>query len=619
MHPDTYKRPLLLVLILLIAGLFLFYKPAPGKGDASRFVPQKEVTLIGRVEGFYTAKPKSNNVTLKVFSVNGEKATGYVYARLKNFEPAWKDTLQISGQLQEPYGVDLLGNFNWKQYLADKHIFAEIKSDQVTVLKPAAWPWRALRALREDILRVFAENFSPDLAHIAGGILLGERGELDPELYSAFQDSGAIHLLVASGGNVGFVTLMTLAVCGLFNLRRKNALLLALAVAGIYTLVAGADAPLLRAYFMAVCACGGYYLGRNSGVFQGLLVSCFVILVWTPASLFETGFEMSFLATVALIICLNNYPVPDKWPRLLRFFAQIFLVTLAVQLALLPVFTNVFYKVSLTGLLANMLLVPLASLLLGLSFAYYVFSVLHIGIILFYPTKFCLAVFQYAVEGFAALPFSSLAVAAWSGGAIVSYYVLLFLALNVPVKNFVKRTALPLLILAGAAPLIGYAAQRGTHIYLLDEWYKNAALVQTSDGNLFVVGPQLDSEKIKAALFKLGRQQADGVFLTEPPNPKLDYTPLTAQTVIPFAENWPGQTTWQFKHTAVRMEWGRHQTKDGRIWYNTGYSGSKKDDVSYCFAVKNEPEFCVAAGARFVQQGERIIEAALNQTVEEKL
>ncbi|MBP5616784.1 MAG: hypothetical protein J6X06_03210, partial [Elusimicrobiaceae bacterium] len=80
-----------------------------------------------------------------------------------------------------------------------------------------------------------------------------------------------------------------------------------------------------------------------------------------------------------------------------------------------------------------------------------------------------------------------------------------------------------------------------------------------------------------------------------------------------------GEKVGQFKHTAVRMEWGRHSTKDGRIWYNTGYSGSKKDDASYCFAIKEEPEICVAAGARFVQQDARVIEPTLNATVAEKL
>ena len=619
MHPDIYKRPLLLFLILLIAGLFFFYKPIPNTQDIYHLLPQKEITITGRVERFYTSKPNSNNVIVKVFSADGQPAGGYVYARLKNFEPRWKDTLEITGRLQEPYGIDMLGNFNWKKYLSYKHVFTEIKSDQVRIIKPAAWPYRLLRALRTDILRTFTESFPPDLANIAGGILLGERGELNPQLYTAFQDSGAIHLLVASGGNVGFVTLMTLAVCGLFHLRRKKALWLALAVAGIYTLIAGADAPLIRAYFMAVCACAGYYLERNSGVFQGLLVSCFIILIFAPASLFETGFQMSFLATAALIICLNNYPVPAKWPRWARFFAQIFLATLSVQLVLLPVFTNVFYKLSLTGILANMLLVPLASLLLGLSFFYYILSALHAGILLFYPTQFCLELFRSLVEFFASFRLSALPVSAWGTGTIIAYYAVLFLILNLPLKKFTRKIFLPVLLLALGAPLFQYLLAGGTHIYILDEWHKNTVLVKTADGNLFIVGAQLAPEKLEKALYKLGHRQATAVLLTENLPAKFDYTSLSPQIIRPFAENWPEESTWKFKKTSVKLIWGLHETRAGHIWQNMGYTGSAQDDVSYCFTVKNEPEFCVGAQARFVRTSARLIDPVLNQTVEEKL
>lgn len=616
MHPDVYKRPLLWALILLIILLAIFYKPVPGPRDIYHWLPQKEVTLTGRVENFYIKKPISNNVIVKVFTVNNEPVTGYVYARLKDVEPAWKDTLEISGRLQIPYGIDLLGNFNWRNFLARKHVFTEIKSSDVQVIKPAAWPWRALRTVRTGILRVFTQNLPPDLANIAGGILLGERGDLDPALYTAFQDSGAIHLLVASGGNVGFVTLMTLAVCGLFNIRRKKALLAALVVAGIYTLIAGADAPLMRAYFMAVCACCGYYLGRNSGVLQGLLVSCLIILIFAPASLFETGFQMSFLATAALIICLNNYTVPLKWPRLVRFFAQIFLATLSVQLVLLPVFTNIFYKVSLTGLVANMLLVPLASLLLGISFFYYVFSLLHIGHLLFYPLYGGLLLFKWIVEYFASFSASALPVTAWKTGTVVAYYVLLFGVLNLPVKALGKKLWIPVIAISLLALGVQYVSVHRTQVYILDEWHKNAVIIKSADGNVFIVGAKLSPEKLKAALFALGYKQATVVFLTDNKPSKFDYAPLAAQLVHPDDNE---KTHWTFGQTSIRLIEGLHITSSGLIWQNPEGTGKQGQDFSYCFTVKQEPEFCVGAAGKFVRTPHQTIDALLNQTVREKL
>ena len=618
MHPDIYKRPLLFILLALILGLCFFYKPKPAANDIHAFLPQKTVTLTGRVERFYTAKPKSNNVIVKVLSVDGQPAGGYVYARLTNFEPLWKDTLEISGRLQEPYGMDLLGNFNWRKYLAYKHVFTEIKSDDVRVVKPAVWGWRVLRSVRGDILRVFNESFPPSLAQIAGGILLGERGDLTPELARAFQDSGAIHLLVASGGNVGFVTLMTLAFCGLFGVGRKKALWAALLVAGVYTLIAGADAPLMRAYFMTVCGVMGYYLGRNSGVWQGLILSCVVILIFYPASLFETGFQMSFLATAGLLIGLANYPVPGKWPKIGRFFAQIFVATVSVQLVLLPVFTNVFYKVSLTGLLANMVLVPLASVLLALSFAFYVLSVMHGGILLYYPTVFCLEVFQKLVEFFAGFKLSAVSVAAWGTGTMAAYYAGLFLLFHLPRRAFVKKLWIPIAVIIVGALGVQFFANYQTRVYILDEWYKNAVLVKTP-GHVFVVGPQLPTEKIQNALRKLGRLQADAVFITDTKPAKFEYGTLAPLIVRPFENNWPEETHWTFGKTSIKLIWGLHETQTGRRWHNRGYSGSEKDDVSYCFAVGQKPEFCVGAGAKFIRLTNRTVDPVVNQTVEESL
>ena len=618
MHPDIYKRPLLFLLLLLITGLAFFYHPKPTANDIHAFLPQKTVTVTGRVERFYTPKPKSHNVIVKVSSVDGKPVDGNVYARLVNFEPQWKDTLEITGRLQEPYGIDLLGNFNWRKYLAYKHVFAEIKSDDVCVVKSAVWPWRMLRSVREGILRVFNKSFPAPLAQIAGGVLLGERGDLTPEQRLAFQDSGAIHLLVASGGNVGFVTLMTLAFCGLFGVGRKQALWAALVVAGIYTLIAGADAPLMRAYFMTVCSVAGYYLGRNSGVWQGLILSCLLILIFYPASLFETGFQMSFLATAGLIMGLANYPVPARWPKLTRFFAQIFVATLSVQLVLLPVFTNVFYKVSLTGLLANMVLVPLASVLLALSFAYYVLSVVHAGIVLYYPTVFCLEIFQKLVEFFAGFKLSAVSVSAWGMGTIIAYYAALFWVLHWPRKAFAKKLFIPVVAIIVCALGVQFFVSHQTRVYILDEWYKNAVLVKTP-GNVFIVGPQLVPEKIQNALRKLGRLQADAVFITDTKPSKFDYAGLAPLVIRPFENNWPEETDWKFGKISVKLIWGLHETKTGRLWQNRGYSGSEKDDVSYCFSVGRRPEFCVGAQGKFVRLTDRTIDPVVNQTVEEKL
>ena len=597
MHPDVYKRPLLFVLAGLILILCFFYRPTPAKRDVFHFIPQKEVTLTGRVESFPVVKKDRHNVWIQVSSVNGQPATGRVYARIAGFIPRWKDTLSLTGRLQLPYGIDLPGNFNWRAYQARKHTFTEIKTAQVQVVKPAAWLWRVIRAVRRDILRVFNENFPPPLASVAGGVLLGERGDLGADLYTAFQDSGAIHLLVASGGNVGFVTLLTLGIGSLLGLRRRLLLLVALVTAGIYTLIAGADAPLLRAYLMTVCACVGYLLGRNSGVFQGLLLSCLLILLGNPASVFDTGFQMSFLATLAIVICLNNYRVPGKWPKTVRFFAQIFLATLASQLVLLPIFTNVFYKISLTGLISNMILVPFASGLMVLGFAYYVLTLVHGGIVLYYPCVWGFECFAYLVEFFASFRFSAISVSAWNGGSITAYYVLLFWLSQLPQRTFARRLFGPCLLAAVLAWGVGYYESSRPRVYLLGEWNKHAAVVKINKHTSLLFNAGMAEEKLQRVLWALGITRASWAASFDT-FPAVSDT-LARQTRQGFLDFWPGEIV-SVGPAEVRAVWGLHQAKDGHLWADMGYCGTRPGNISYCVKKKTR-EICIGNEGRFVQ------------------
>lgn len=584
MHPSVYKRPLLWVVIAVVIGLSLFYRPAISPQDVSRFLPQKEITLTGQVVSFPVTRKDKQNVFIDVLSVNGQKVTGRVYARIGNFLPRWKDTLQLSGRLQKPYGVDLPGNFDWRAYLASKHTFAEIKTSQVSLVKKAAWFWRIIRDVRQKILTEFSTSFPPQIAGIAGGILLGERGDFPADLYTAFQQSGAIHLLVASGGNVGFVTLLTLAVGFALGFSRRPLLILSLVTAGIYTLVAGADAPLLRAYLMTLCACVGYFLGRNSGVFQGLLLACLIILGLTPSAVFDTGFQMSFLATLAIVVCLNNYRVPTTWPKTARFFAQIFLATLSCQLVLLPIFTNVFYSVSLMGLVSNMLLVPFASVLMALGFAYALLAFLHVGIILYYPCLWGFEIFQTLVEFFASFSLSSISATAWNAGSIIAYYTGLFWVSQLPHKTFAKRLFVPCIFIMLVAFFGGQWYQNRPTAYLISEWNNHAAIVRVNAKTTLVFNAGITPEKLQQALAALG----------------VSHATLTLPVRSPdlFEEVWPGDT-FSLPGITVRAIWALKQTQDGRVYEETGYAGQKEESVSYCIET-NAQEICIGAHARFL-------------------
>ena len=607
MHPDVYKRPILWILIALLGALSFFYRPTPSAQDISHLISKNTVSLTGRVESFSVSRNHTYNSVIEILSVDHHKVKGRVYARFSQKPPSWKDIISFSGQLQTPYGVDLPGQFNWRRHLANQSVFSEVKSDSFQVIKPAWFGWRWVRQLRQSILNTFSAAFPPELAGIAGGILLGERGDISSELYTAFQDSGAIHLLVASGGNVGFVTILTLWLGSFIGLRRRFLLLFTLGTAGFYTLLAGADAPLVRAYLMAVGACCGYFLGRNSGILQGLLLSCLVIVCFRPAAVFDTGFQMSFLATLAIILCLSNYTISPKWPRWIQFFLQIFLATLASQLALLPIFCNVFYKISVTGLLSNMILVPLASVLMTLSFAYYVATLLKMGILFYFPCLWGLELFKEGVEFFADFRFSALPVTAWDAWKVVAYYSLLFLIFHLPQKQFIRKIWKACVSLAVVAGLLGWCFQIQNRGWLISEWNHRAVIVR-AERKTFIFNDGISAEKLQRALVSLGLKQPESILSLGP------LKESQAGEKAPFIDIWPGDSVC-WKNTCLEAQWSLHQTRDGKIWQDVGYSGRKKEEISYCIKIRKK-SLCVGSQARFVYlNGQRVIQGKNNQTV----
>ena len=161
--------------------------------------------------------------------------------------------------------------------------------------------------------------------------------------------------------------------------------------------------------------------------------------------------------------------------------------------------------------------------------------------------------------------------------------------------------------------------RNNTRVYLLDEWYKNVAIVEIKRGPVLIVGSSLEPQKIKNALYKLGHRRADAVLLTDKRSSKFDYSSFCAKTIIPFESMWPTDKMEMPHKVTISMQWGLHETKKGRIWYNTGYSGSDKDDVSYCFAVSTDLPFCVASGARFLLSPGFRVKPIVNQTVKIKL
>lgn len=518
MHFSHYRRPLFLLLLAYAGGVFLFrgrlLRPEPPPFE----LPRAGAVVEGRVAEYPAAAPGGLRFELKVSSYYGRPAGGglMVYAPAGDY--SYGDTVELFGDLELPPGAAVPGSLDWADFLSRRGIAAQARAREVAVTRRAGPLLRLARRFREAALASFRAALPPDGAAVLGGVVLGEKRGVPPELKAAFQDSGAMHLLVASGSNVGFVVAVVYFLCARLGWGRRRAGAAALGLAGFYVLSAGLDAPLVRAYLMFAAGLTAFLLRRESGAFQALCAAALLILLASPRSLFDAGFQMSFLAAYGLTVGLA------LWGKYLRaggpagLAAGALAVSFFAQLCLYPLLVLYFHKVSLVSFLSNMALVPASGLAMGLGFGLalsggFLFAWLAAA------AGWFMAAFLWLVRFFASLPFSSVSVASPGPLALAGFFALALALLHAPLLGL-RRPRLYLaagfgLALSGAGLLggPGRAAPQVWRAQLFGDSDTACALVSAPRG-LYLVNPGMNGRKLADAVLTAGSAGLEAVLLT---------------------------------------------------------------------------------------------------------
>jgi competence protein ComEC len=216
-------------------------------------------------------------------------------------------------------------------------------------------------------------------------MLLGDQGEVTPEMRLALARTGTSHLLVINGLHLSMVAAVTYFL-SFWALRRSAWLLLRLNVVKVATLlaagtvvayawVAGGSPSTQRAEVMVLAYLLLVFLGRPREVWSALALAAMVILCLTPLRLFSISFQLSFAAVAALIYLAPRWarappatvtlgePTPG-WGRRLMFRGKEALAVSAIAtLATAPLVAAYFQVVSVLGVVVNLVAIPLVLVL----------------------------------------------------------------------------------------------------------------------------------------------------------------------------------------------------------------------------------------------------------------
>lgn len=245
---------------------------------------------------------------------------------------------------------------------------------------------RTLERCRTRMLARLRRHLPADVADVVGTLVLGARDSLAPSQKEAYLLSGTIHLLAISGMHVGIVASCLGFVIIPLPLPRRVALALVGGCLIFYSLLSGAQTPVLRATVLALLLSGSRVSGRFASPLQLLSVTAIALLVWSPTQLFQPGFQLSFVA-VAVIVARGRGHSPRApsplsqllaasrprwWNGLLRVCGtclELVRLSLQIWLITLPIIVHHFQLVTWVGVLLSPLLwLPVAvALICGLG------------------------------------------------------------------------------------------------------------------------------------------------------------------------------------------------------------------------------------------------------------
>ncbi len=413
------------------------------------------------------------------------------------------------------------GGFDERAWLARRGVHVVLRGGDWRVVGRRGGIGGLSDRLRRHLAHAVTTGLAGERRAVLVGIALGEDEGLAPELQDSFKVSGLYHLLAVSGQNVAFVAGAALGLAWLLGIPRFAGQLAALAAILGYVLAVGWQPSVVRAGVAGALVSLAWLLSRPRDRWHFLALGAAVLLAWTPASLLEPGFQLSFAAVGSIFLLvpplvrtLEGYPIP-------RALALVLAVSTACGAATAPILWLQFGEVPLYSLLANVLATGAMPPLLGLALVgALVEPVLpSAALALAWVNGWIAAYIAACARLVAELPYAQVS----SGYAIAALLGLppaLVLLRRIPrwrrpLAAGWAAAVLPVLLVWQLWPAAALPPPAGLRITFLDVGQGDSILVQVPEGAILVdQGPP--EARVERQLRELGVRRLAALVLTHP-------------------------------------------------------------------------------------------------------
>jgi len=220
-----------------------------------------------------------------------------------------------------------------------------------------------LYTFRKKIIDFYQESLPEPSASLISGMVLGSKASIPEKFWEDLKNTGTAHVVVASGMNVSIVAGFLMGLLVLF-LPRRRAIPFVLGGIGLYCVLSGLDAPIIRAAIMGSVVLLAQEAGRVTSAWRALTLSALIMLIFKPFWLTDLGFILSFVATASILIF--EAKVRSKLSFVPGVLKEGLSVSLAAQIGVAPILFVTFGQFNILSPVINALIlwtVPLITIL----------------------------------------------------------------------------------------------------------------------------------------------------------------------------------------------------------------------------------------------------------------
>ena len=448
-------------------------------------------------------------------------ASGLMLVRVPAHETyEYGQRVRVRGKLKTPPEDE---EFSYRDYLAREGVYSYMSIAEVTTLPGNDGDnfKTALYKLKSNLLQNTYRLFNDPEASLLAGILFGVDTGLTRDLQNAFKNTGTAHIIAISGFNMAIIAGIFFSIFKNIFGERFGAIF---AILGIifYTLLVGAEAAVVRAAFMGSISLLARQLGRRNDGMNALAIVALVMAIINPLVLWDVGFQLSFFATLGLILYAE--PFSNFTGNLIAKFSKHdtgtltniindnVVLTFAAQLTTIPIMAYHFKRISLISFIANPFILPVQpAVMIASGLAVFTSLVIYpLGQLMAWVAWPFATYTIHMVELFDRVPHGTINLGDSSIWLVAAFYIaLLSVTFNWPrLKEWFNSLAGSLRAVALTASLtlmfvcviVVWRASATTgdgqlHITFLDVGSADAVLIQTPEGgNVLINGGQSTSE-----------------------------------------------------------------------------------------------------------------------------